>query len=377
MNNSQIEYIQSRANERISEILDLLGIEFIESPEYIQLRCPIHGSDNDRSLFWAFRTNHFKCMTRHCELEQITGKSSSLFGLVRGIMSAREKRQWNFNETVTFVSKLLGINSEGIEEQTKQDIEINKIIKQYKKKIKNKNTNNYILLRDIVNKLKPDTIYYPNRGISKEIISKYNISYCDNKNKPFYQRSFFPSLDPTGQFIVGFSGRSIWDICNKCLCYHSPEIPCPAKEKRKYYTKWKHSKGFSVEKNLYNYWFAKRFISKTGTAIVVESPGNVWNLENANINNSVALFGANLSKEQRLLLQKAGALTLILAMDNDQTGKEATQKLSEELNYYFRIIPIDLENNINDIAEMGKEDIRQKIGEILLKNSKEFLLKDN
>jgi DNA primase len=368
MNNSQIEYIQERANERIAEILDILGIEFVESPEYLQFRCPIHGSDNDRSLYWAFRTNHFKCMTRHCELEPITGKSTSLFGLVRGIMSARDKKQWNFNETVIFTSKLLGINSEGAEEQTKQDIEINKIIKQYKKKIKNKNINNYLLLRDIINKLNPDEIYYPKRGVPQTIIDKYHISYCDSRTKPFYHYVFMPILDESGKFVVGFSGRSIFEKCKECKCHHDPKFSCPAKEKRKYFTKWKHSKNFKKELYLYNYWFAKYNISKTGTAIIVESPGNVWKFEENEIKNSVALMGCSISKEQRLLLQKAGALTLFLCLDNDETGKRATKKLMEELNYYFRIIPINLED-VNDVAEMGKDDIQEKIGRVLLNNS--------
>jgi DNA primase len=99
-------------------------------------------------------------------------------------------------------------------------------------------------------------------------------------------------------------------------------------------------------------------------------------MEMNGIKNSVAIMGSSMSKEQRLLLQKTGALTLILAMDNDQTGKEATQKLSEELNYYFRIVPVDLGNS-KDVAEMSKDDILEKIGKILNNNNKEFLLKDN
>jgi len=182
-------------------------------------------------------------------------------------------------------------------------------------------------------------------------------------------------MDESGKFVVGYSARSINEECPECGYHHSPKYSCPAKEIRPLYAKWIHSKGFKSEKYLYNYWYAKYHISKSGVAIVCEGPGNVWALEMSGINNGVAIMGASMSKTQRQLLQKAGALTLILLLDNDPTGENSTNKIVDELNYYFRVIPISLET-VNDVAEMEKKEIVDKIGSILKDESKEFLLSD-
>jgi hypothetical protein len=376
LNSNEIRYIQDQANNRITELLDILGIQYTERHDYIQMACPIHSGDNERGLYWAFRTNHFSCQTRHCEENGITGKSSSIIGLVRGIMSTREDRSWSFIQTVMFIAKILNITQIKLDPETQQDIEINKILQQYRaKKDKIVNNKEYLLLRDVLPSLKSDTIYYPKRGVSQNIINKYYISYCDDKNKRFYKRAFFPVLDDTGKFVVGWSARSIYSSCKECKMYHNPEINCPDKKYKGLYPKWLHSLNFHSEQFLYNYWSAKRFISKTGTAIICESPGNVWALESVDINNSVALMGLSLSKTQRLLLQKAGALTLIIILDNDKAGKDAKQRLEDSLGYYFRLIFIYPEN-VNDVAEMLPQEIKEKIGKILKSSSKELLLKE-
>lgn len=374
-NNSEIEYIQNRACERITEILDALGVEYIEKSDYFQGKCPMHNGDNDRGWWWATRTNHWECVTKQCHKNLISGNSSSVFGLIRGTMSNKLNRQFTFVESIAFAATVLNLSNLKLDEETAENIEIFKIIKQYKKK-KKIETNGLKLLSEVLPFLRKDTKYYPSRGVTENVINKYYISSCKNKNKFFFERSFFPVLDSSGKYVVGWSGRSINDQCKLCKLYHDLNIECPPKERSLFFSKWLHSKNFKKELYLYNYNFAKYNISKTGTAIVVESPGNVWAMEMADIKNSVAIMGSSMSKEQRLLLQKAGALTLILAMDNDKTGEEATQKLSEELNYYFRIVPIDIENS-KDIAEMKNIDIQEKIGRILQKNNKEFLLKDN
>jgi 5S rRNA maturation endonuclease (ribonuclease M5) len=375
-NDKEVEYIQNRANERITEILDAIGVEYQERGDYLSAKCPCHDGDNPRSFYWAIRTNHWKCNTKHCEADKISGNSSSVFGLIRGAMANKTQQKWYFNQSVIFATKVLGLSDIKFNRSTKEELEIDKIIKQYKKKKNNIIDSNFIPLSEITINLKKDNLYYVNRGVTDDIINKYHISYCDNKNKRFYKRAFFPILDPTGKFVVGFSARSIYEECLKCEYYHNPNFSCPSKEKRHLYVKWIHSKGFKSEKVLYNYWYAKYHISKSGTAIICEGPGNVWACEMAGLNNSVAIMGSSMSKYQRQLLQKAGALTLIIPYDNDNAGMKLKDKLIKELNYYFRIIPIDI-NNVNDIAEMNKNDIINKIGSVLKNESKEFLFVDN
>ncbi len=360
-NKKEIEFIQNRASERITEIFDALGIDYEIRYDYIQCMCPIHDGDNPRSLYWAMQSSHWKCTTRQCEQEPMTGPSSSIFGLVRGVMTTKTKKRWTFYKSVLYIIKILNIADFAINDNDiDSDIEITKALKKYRQEKKMQVKQDYPLLADTISKLSPDTTYYPNRGISKDTIAKYHISYCDSSNRQFFQRAFFPILDPSGRYIVGWSARSIWKKCQNCMTYHSPQLrQCPPTDKRRYYPKWKHSKGFKCENYLYNYWLAKPFIYKTGTAIICESPGNCWAFDSCDIKNSVAIFGLNLSKTQRMLLQQSGALTLIFALDNDEAGQRAVEKFKQQLNYYFRLFFVT-PKNCNDIADMLDKDIKDK-----------------
>jgi len=361
-----VDFIQDRACERITEILDALGMEYTERHDYIQAACPVHGGNNDRGMFWAIRSNHWQCKTRGCHSETITGPSSSVFGLVRGAMTRKTEKPWTFKQSVSFVVQALGLDTKNADKRTSEEIEIAKLLKQNKKKVKRLDDKR-LLLSAVVGKLKPDTMYYPGRGIDKDIIARYNISYCDTRGKAMYKRAFFPILDITGRYIVGWSGRSIYDKCQKCSMYHHPKRQkCPDKKYRSLYPKWKHSTKFSAEDYLYNIWFAKPFISRTGTVILCEGPGDVWALEAAGIRNSVAIFGLSISRKQRLLLQNSGALTILCAFDNDEAGNKAGKKIQESLNHYFRVFRITPQNN-TDFADMSKSEICDKMDSFLQK----------
>ena len=113
---------------------------------------------------------------------------------------------------------------------------------------------------------------------------------------------------------------------------------------------------------LYNYWFSKHHILKLKTAILVEGPGDSLILEQNGIHNSVALFGLSISSKQKSLLQKAGAVHVILCMDNDDAGREASKKLKKELDYYFKVSIISLCKK--DIGEMEPDEIKNILSEI-------------
>jgi len=345
MKKKHIEFIQNIACEQIIDILNAIGCNnYTVGNEYIHAPCPIHGGDNPRAFFFAINSNHWQCKTRCCHLDPITGPSTSVFGLVRGVMSHKSKRQWTFKETVDFVNRVL---------HTKTNINPyhKKQITPKTKTILPKHT-----LASFTDLLKPDLVYYPKRGVSLDIISKYHISLCVRKEKPMYRRAFFPILDITGKYVIGWSGRSIDKQCNKCMMYHPPG-PCPNPKYYGKYTKWRHSKGFKKSLSLYNIWYAKSFIKHTKTAILCEGSGDVWAHEAAGIHNSVALFGTSISDVQRLLLQKVGALTVICSLDNDDAGKIGSMKLQEKLKDYFKVICIRL-NNVNDIANMSPTKIK-------------------
>jgi hypothetical protein len=372
---ADVDFIQARACERISEVFDALGIDYVERHDYLQSACPIHEGNNQRAMFWAIRSNHWQCKTRGCHCDPITGPSNSIFGLVRGTMSRKTQKRWDFQQAINFVVQVLGLEKCNSNKTTAQDIEMAKIIKRHRKK-QSITQDHRVSLATMIPYLKPDQVYYPNRNVSPDTIARYHISFCNTKGKPMYKRAFFPVLDITGRYIVGWSGRSIYDKCSECGLHHHPKrSSCPDPKYGSVYPKWKHSKGFRGELCLYNIWYAKPFISKTGTAILCEGPGDVWAYEAAGIRNSVALLGLNMSRQQRLMLQNAGALTIVCTFDNDEAGRNSMKKLERDLTHYFRVFCVT-PDTAKDVGGMFSGDIAAKIGPILQQASRSEMFSD-
>jgi DNA primase len=157
--------------------------------------------------------------------------------------------------------------------------------------------------------------------------------------------------------MVGCSGRSLFTKCQTCNNYHKDG--CPSQSDFLNYSKWKHSFNFKSQDTLYNFWFAKEFIKKTRTAVIVESPGNVWRLEEAGIHNSVAIFGTNLSNHQRMLLDSSGAMNLVIATDNDEPGNKAAEMIASKCNKIYNTYRLKID--YPDIGEMSVDQVKDTI----------------
>jgi DNA primase len=116
---------------------------------------------------------------------------------------------------------------------------------------------------------------------------------------------------------------------------------------------------------------AKSHITRSHTAIICEGPGNCWALDAAGIQNSVAIFGLTISKQQRQLLQQAGALTLIVAFDNDKAGQDAKARLAKNLEHYFRLFFVE-PNSDDDVGSMSAEAIQEQFGDLIGRFSREL-----
>ena len=108
-----------------------------------------------------------------------------------------------------------------------------------------------------------------------------------------------------------------------------------------------------------NFPQAKEHIKKDMYVILVESPGNVWKLEENGIHNSVAIFGTNLSNQQKLLLDSSGAMCIFTIMDNDDAGQKAAQNIYKNCNRTYNVYNIEI--SANDIADMSPDQIDVQI----------------
>jgi DNA primase len=163
--------------------------------------------------------------------------------------------------------------------------------------------------------------------------------------------------------MIGCSGRSIFEKCKTCSSYHNNQHDCPAEHSRWLFSKWKHSANFKSQNCLYNFWFAKSFIKQSAIAIIVESPGNVWRLEENGIHNSVAMFGSSLSDRQKIILDSSGAMTLIILTDQDDAGRKAAEQISLKCKNTYRIFIPQISKA--DVAEMTPVEIKEQISDYI------------
>jgi len=171
--------------------------------------------------------------------------------------------------------------------------------------------------------------YYLDRGYSIEVLDDYDVGTCKRYGRQMFNRAVVPIYDEDGETIVGCTGRSLFEECKKCRSYHD-----------------------------------KEHVLKSGVIILVESPGNVWRLEEEGIHNSVAIFGTTLNDEQKYLIDSSGALTIILIMDNDDAGQEAAEKIIKQCNRTYRVYNIKVGS---DVADMNTNEITEDILPIINK----------
>jgi hypothetical protein len=332
----------------------------------ITMACPIHGGDNESALNLYYVGDSYRgnwvCRTHHCE--RIF--QPSIIGFLRGVLSVKNSN-WNkdgdetysFDDTMTMALKIL--------QKDLRDIKTNNVNLEKKTFIKNIQSispviNNLDKLpsRTMVRKaLDIPANYYLQRGYSTNILDKYDIGLCDNPNKEMFDRIVVPVYDQQHSRMVGCSGRSIHEKCQKCSYYHNPKTDCVGHEYGWKYSKWKHNKDFKSKDHLYNLWFSKEYILKTGIAVIVESPGNVWRLEEAGIKNSVAIFGTSLSDRQKMLLDCSGAMSLLVLLDSDEAGQVGTKQIYDKCYRTYNVKTLSIVTN--DIADMDVDTVKRTI----------------
>lgn len=347
--------------DNIEKVCHYLDIEYSINDKMLVMPCPIHQGDNPSALNIYHVGDNYRgnwvCRTHHCEKVF----QPSIIGFMRGVLSAREMRWskngdqlYSFHKTLEQASKIIDTKLDNISVNY-QNVEKNLFTKNINamKPLEKSNTN--LLSPEIVRSmLKIPCDYYLNRGYSDEILKKYDVGLCDNPQRSMYNRVVVPIYDTDHKHMIGCTGRSIYEACQNCGYHHCNQIECGNIETYKH-TKWRHNKNFKAKDHLYNLWFAKGHIAKQQSVILVESPGNVWKLEQAGIHNSVAIFGTSFSDRQKMLLDCSGAMNVIIALDPDNAGIEGSKKIQEKCHrtYNTKII----ENLPTDIGDMSIENI--------------------
>ncbi len=222
-------------------------------------------------------------------------------------------------------------------------------------KIQKSYTNTKVTRYSIIPYLQIPSAYFIKRKYSKEILIKHQVG---NHNK--LNRAVVPIFASDGSY-VGWTGRSVYEQCVLCQGYHDSDNGC------QHYSKWHHK--FQRTNHLYNLNNASRFIQESKVAIIVESPGNLWRLEEAGIYNGIGLLGCDLTCNQHNLILNSGAVAIIILMDPDKAGQEAAKTIKEQL-----ISTLFVQNHrpLQDIGEMSKEEIGGDIVNLIQKTENLF-----
>lgn len=368
--NDQLHLLSDKVVDNIEKIFTLFNIKTTRTNKRFDGPCPVHGGDK-YNAFNLYHTGHtcrgnWRCNTNSCHKHFV----ASPLGFIRGILSHKEydwsnpgDKEVKFRDTVEFCEKFTGfkvgkldINLDDIEKIRFADS--TQLFQTVRPVVSSKIT------RELIQKsLKPHG-YYIDKGYTKDILYKYDVGFCGVAGKPMFMRMVVPVYDDEHKYMIGCTGRTINPKCEACECYHSVKSPCPPVEFRNIYSKWKHN--FDKEYYLYNYWYAKQHILDTGIAVLVESPGNVWRLEEAGIHNSVAMLGDSLSEKQIELLNLAGTIYLVIITDNDKAGEASRKTITEQCEHMFNIKNICI-TNYNDIGEMPVSEIKQQVLPVIQK----------
>lgn len=366
LNQQQLNDLCVRVMGKFDNLIECLGISLEQRKNMYVGACPIHGGDKNNAFnIYSSGDNYvgnWKCRTNQCHKHFI----GSVIGFVRGVLSHKKynwtgegDRQVSFKETIEFISSCLK------EDYTNLKIDYNLLEKnQFIKQVsmiqkRNKLIDSQITREKARENLSIPAKYFVQRGFSPEILNKYDVGLNTNSYDKDYNRVVVPIYDDEHKFVIGCTSRSIYEKCTDCGSWHSPKITCPHKDYAWRFSKWKHSQGFHREQHCYNYWYAKEHIQKAKVAIITESPGNIWRLEESGIHTGLATYGAEVNEKQIEVINSTGALTLLIIMDNDEAGIKSAESLSKILQNTYKVYIYTPTKN--DIGDMSIEEVQKEI----------------
>lgn len=258
------------------------------------------------------------------------------FGCSRGgdvFKFVMEKEGMNFPEALQLLADQTGVTlskvaSDGIDKR-KSLLAINELACKFYEKVladsaEGRKAQDYLLGRD----LSLETIgnfrlgwapstgrvlveFLKKRGIGEEDIEKAGLGVRKGKllYDKFLSRIIFPICDAQGR-VVAFTGR-VTDPAGVPKYLNSPETPI-----------------FKKGEVLFALHLAKSAIQETGYAVLVEGQMDVISSHQAGVTNVVAASGTAVTEQQLNMLRRY-AQTLVLALDADGAGVEATKRVFE------------------------------------------------
>lgn len=189
--------------------------------------------------------------------------------------------------------------------------------------------------------------YFIDRKYSESVLDDHCVFLCDDATKSLFNRCVVPVF--YNDKVIGYTGRSIFEECKDCGCYHSDKDNCPSTvEERKRLCKWKNinlDRSYALYHNNLNGLAGKPIV-------LVEGQGDVWKLAELGFN-GVGLFGNSISDWQCATIAKLSPPIVIVCFDNDNGGEIGIPKIINKLKRYTNITVLQPDGK--DVSESKGE----------------------
>lgn len=292
--------------------MDSLGADFnYQSQDQIRFKSICHNS-NSYKLYYFINTNSFYCFRE--------GKSFDAISLVQHV------KHIDFNQAVSYICSVLHLQVGKIEQNEQLDnwAELRRFLPNAEPEPDKLLTYDKSIL-SLFDHLYPQE--WMDYGISSDILDKFNIGW--------YARQACISIPVVfNGKLVGVRGR------------YTREQDVAKGKYRPICTLDGTVLKFPSSACLYGYDQNKAAIEKSRQVVLFESEKSVLKAPSFNIDNALAVFGSNISRQHIQLLLELGVNDVVLCMDSDykQVGDDEfkffvvkMKKLAAKLKPYFSV----------------------------------------
>lgn len=341
------DFLEEICFDNIEYLLDKLDIANYDNKyTYYTMPCPIHAGGNTTGFSISLNRRVWKCWSSHEECSE--QHSKDIFGLIMAV------KKLNFAKSIQWVCEIFNIDGNEVPTIDSDEYHVRKLCKKAKKK---SGSNKKTYPKDCLDRLK-DHEYFLNRNYTKETLDDFQCGFVESGGY-MANRIVFPVLD-LSENIVGFTGRTIYDECDKCGKFHMKEDSCDTRRKTE--SKWIKSKKFPTDSVIYNLYRARFPALEKSELIIVEGIPDVMRLYQIGVHNVVCLLHASISQRNISQLVSIGYIRkLWLFGDSDHAGKNFKNRHSRGYNddneedfgslaRYFSVERVDIPNH-KDIGD--------------------------
>ena len=318
MNNDLANTIRSKV-----DIVDIIGerIPLVARGKNFFGKCPFHD-DNSPSMSVSREKQIYTCFSCHA-----TGNVYTFL---------MNYEHLDFKEVLKYLGDRVGIDTGNIH-IAKKNTRYDKYYEAYNLSLKYYQNNlnssfgtvakDYLSKRKIDEKIikefeiglsldKRDDLTTLLQSKNNDLVTLNRIGLSIDKYDIYSERIMFPLYDINGR-VVAFSGR----------IYKDKDLKDKTKNK---YLNTKETDIFKKGQLLYHYHIAREECRKSHSVIVMEGFMDVIRASSVGINNTVAIMGTALTKEQITLLRRLSN-NIILCLDGDDPGQNAMLSIGQHL----------------------------------------------